>query len=305
MDSLNPFLVVPTSVAMLSGNEQAAYTWTSANLDDNRLRVPLEDSSVSPDTHQAPTVGVVHLGAWSSQIAFAQPPEGLVDGTFRLQIGSQVSWSLFARGFEGLGFEAIKLQHLLTAADDACADISPNSAVVPRALDYCFFAGYSESVPSELAHRQVEVHGPSVPAGDQLTRCMDSLRELVMPSKHVRNNCVEVHGNECGMQGNYQPRLPQGEAGRFVGSGLFKYPWQLLKLAPDGGSIDQFRGRASWLCSMSFSELVLYDAGLLDVEKDRKHTTLLPYYCFLSSYMILLLQGASAVYSRLHTTCPD
>lgn len=299
IQTVNPFLMSPASVAMLSDNEQAAYTWTSANLDNNRLRMPLVESD-SRDNRQTPTLGVVHLGDWSTQISFALPAEGVVDGAYRLHIGSQVSWNVFARGYEGLGFEAVKRRHLLTAADSACSSLSPNSAVVPRALEYCFFAGYSESVFSELAQRQVEVHGPSVPAGDQLARCMDGLRNLVLPSKHVIGACEEVNGDECGLQGHYQPRLPQGTAGHFVCSGLFKYSWELLKLADDGGSLSQFRSRANWLCSISFSELVLYDASLLEVDKDQKHTTLLPYSCFLAGYMLVLLQGGHGAIVLCH-----
>ena len=72
-------------------------------------------------------------------------------------------------------------------------------AVVPRALDYCLFAGYSEAVQVPLKkdgnnvvgeYVSVEIHGPAVPAGDQMERCMQSLRGLL----HIEKNtfCDEV-----------------------------------------------------------------------------------------------------------------
>ena len=76
----------------------------------------------------------------------------------------------------------------------------PSRAVVPRTLDYCFFAGYSEAVlvnvqeKKDLVEVSVEVHGPAVPAGDQLERCVDSLRELLNLDKNTE--CNEVYHGE-------------------------------------------------------------------------------------------------------------
>lgn len=262
-----------------------------------------------PDEHRVPsslpeqherghsdtsTVDSVYLGELSTQIAFRLSPSGAQDGLYRVQIGNNVdmSWTLYTHFYKDLGFDNVKTYHLSVAADDACEDISPNSAVVPRGLDYCLFAGYAESVMStQKPRRLVEMHGPSVPAGDQLDRCMNSLRVL-LDNKHARSSCREAYGSECAMQGAYQPPLPSGTASPFVGSGLFKYPWQLLKL-PSGHPVSllAFRDRAAWLCSMSFSDLVMYDAGLVDINKDHKYSALLPYSCFLTSYILVLLQG--------------
>lgn len=115
-------------------------------------------------------------------------------------------------------------------------------AVVPRALDYCFFAGYSEGVQvstvsapeqgykdkdkdsnnkknkgeenekedkggkgshedkekekEEMVQVSVEVHGPAVPAGDQLQRCADSLRGLLRTTTEGNAFCNEAFNGE-------------------------------------------------------------------------------------------------------------
>ena len=75
-------------------------------------------------------------------------------------------------------------------ADDAIAAIDPVSADVPEALNYCFFAGYSENVkPSSPdpyqsvgvnADTQVLISGPPVPAQDQFQRCLDTIQPLLV-----------------------------------------------------------------------------------------------------------------------------
>jgi hypothetical protein len=170
----------------------------------------------------------------------------------------------------------------------------PSEAVVPRALDYCFFAGYSEAVhlePTDLGGKlkhsvSVEVHGPAVPAGDQMDRCVQSLKSLLRKDRN--DFCLEAHDGECSMDGSYQPPLPRGNTGHFIGTSTYKYPWQFLQM-PAVGSVSQFRDAASNICSKSFNDIVLYDATLTYL-KTAKHSSLLPYYCFLTSYMVVLLE---------------
>jgi hypothetical protein len=91
------------------------------------------------------------------------------------------------------------------------------------------------------------------------------------------------------MSGAYQPPLPQGnEAGHFIGTSTYKYPWQFLQM-PAVGTVSQFKEAASDICSKSFNDIVLYDATLTYL-KTTKHSSLLPYYCFLSSYIVVLLE---------------
>lgn len=288
--SATTFLTGPASVQVLPGNQQAAFTWTAVNLEGTDT---LSQSST--------TVGSVHLGDESSQIAFVQPPEGVLEGSYRLQVGSSLSWDLYSHSYSGAGFNSVKKSHLSGAADAACRELSSEaSAVVPRFLEYCFFAGYSESVTCSKANsrRPVEIHGPPVPASDQLYRCVGSLQDR-LSTRHADERCQELFGHkECGMQGSYQPQLPRGPEGHFVGSGLFQYSWQLLKLGTESAvTLGKVRGRAETLCAMSFSDLVMYDAGLIDVNKNEKHNELLPYSCFLTSYMLVLLQSMSMTHA--------
>ena len=94
------------------------------------------------------------------------------------------------------------------------------------------------------------------------------------------------------MNGAYQPPLPQGGtadgAGHFVGTSTYQYPWQFLQM-PAVGTLPQFKEAAANICSKSFNDIVLYDAALTYI-KTPKHSSLLPYYCFLSSYIVVLLE---------------
>ena len=57
---------------------------------------------------------------------------------------------------------------------------------------------------------------------------------------------------------------------------------------PPVGTVTQFRDAASVICSKSFNDIVLYDATLTYI-KPPMHSTILPYYCLLSSYIVILL----------------
>lgn len=87
------------------------------------------------------------------------------------------------------------------------------------------------------------------------------------------------------MNGAYQPPLPHGH---FIGASTYQYPWQFLQM-PATGTLPQFKEAAASICSKSFNDIVLYDATLTYM-KNPKHSSLLPYYCFLSSYIVVLLE---------------
>mmetsp|Transcript_24843 Transcript_24843/g.36642 ORF Transcript_24843/g.36642 Transcript_24843/m.36642 type:complete len:561 (-) Transcript_24843:188-1870(-) len=297
--TLSPFHFQDDFVQMLSGEEEAAFHWTAVN---HALDILLPSYGRRQLSH---TLGVIYLGDSSTHIAFSRPVDmPLAEGAYRVQLAGSAHWDLYVRAYTSYGFENIRSMHLANVADAAADSVSEGSAVVPRALEYCFYAGYSESVLTSISPRKsVEVHGPSVPAGDQLARCMDGISGQFHTKRSAY--CQDVYGGQCGLAGAYQPSLA-GHNGvtKFVVSGLIKYSWQLLKM-PGTSSLEKLKEKATKLCSMSFSDLVLYDAGLTDVIKDQRHAELLPYSCFLAGYMVTLLEDGYDFIGNSTFTLPD
>ena len=164
-----------------------------------------------------------------------------------------------------------------------------NSAEVPKVLNYCFFAGYSENVyPSVLAYNdqqvlisgRLDIHvvcivticmwvwiwvlsciyanvlyiiivihtlytvyirifyyyilypyiyallwftllvstGPPVPAQDQFSRCIETIKPLLV--KYNNDYCNVVYNGQCSINGAYQPSVAEPNERRFIGKVL-------------------------------------------------------------------------------------
>jgi hypothetical protein len=56
-----------------------------------------------------------------------------------------------------------------------------------------------------------------------------------------------------------------------------------LLVSSSAGTLEEFKDKAGEMCSMSYEEIKAYNPGSDDDK-------LLPYYCFLSSYIVVLLE---------------
>lgn len=157
--------------------------------------------------------------------------------------------------------------------------------------DHCFFSGYKEVVRTTAVTKngtksltEVSVRGPKKPKDNQFDICAESLKPLLQ--KQLNSFCLTVYDGDCSMDGFYQPKLPDGRNGHFVASAMYKYPWYFLKM-PETSTIQEFKNRAQGLCAMTYEEVVQYSASLkTQVKKDG----IVQYYCFLSSYITVLLE---------------
>lgn len=160
-----------------------------------------------------------------------------------------------------------------------------------QAEDPCFFSGYEEEVttPTVLlngssAMARVSVAGPRLAYPDQFNVCMESLKPLLQ--KQLNSFCMEVYDGECSMDGFYQPQLPSGRNGHFIASAMYKYPWYFLQM-PETSTIRHFKSRAEDICALSYRDVLKYNDNLgTSVKKDDN----VKYYCFLSSYISVLLE---------------
>lgn len=74
-----------------------------------------------------------------------------------------------------------------------------------------------------------------------------------------------------------------------------RYAWNFAQM-PIEGSLKEFRKKSKAVCQMTYAEARKYrkslNATLYKLNGDNAETdTLMPYYCFLSAYSLLLLQG--------------
>lgn len=172
---------------------------------------------------------------------------------------------------------------------------------MPSSLTFCFHAGYSEytsyALPSSMRRSdraesaRVEIVGPAAPTYDQAQRCRESLRPLML--KDIGDFCRLANNGECSIGGAYQPPIPSAvdPRGKFVGVSSYRYAWEFLQL-PRSATLKQFKLRSEHICSLSFGDLLLYFSsnGFNMIRSNDIHE-FLPYFCFLSSYVIVLVEG--------------
>ena len=177
---------------------------------------------------------------------------------------------------------------------------------MPSSLTFCFHAGYSEYTTYTLPYSmkrsdtdsiRVEIVGPAAPTYDQAERCRESLRPLML--KDIGSFCRMANNGECSIGGAYQPPIPEANdpRGRFVGVSSYRYAWEFLQL-PRSATLKQFKLKSEQICSLSFGDLLLYFSsnGFNMIRTNDIHE-FLPYFCFLSSYIIVLIEGDSVIYS--------
>jgi hypothetical protein len=190
------------------------------------------------------------------------------------------------------GHNSARERHLQVSAESAL------NSKVSEVVDNCFFSGYEESVSAPAASRNgstanglVTVKGPKHASADQFSICTDSLRPLLQ--KNLNSFCDTVYDGECSMDGFYQPKLPNGRNGHFIASAMFKYPWYFLEM-PQTATINDFQRKAQDMCAMSYRDVLKYNDNLnTTVKKDE----IVQYYCFLSSYITVLLECEFSVLS--------
>lgn len=281
------------------------------------------------------TFGTLDLGGASTQIAFFVPSQDISEGLYKLQIGSQKQWNVYAKSFLTFGVHSARLRHCHLLADAAVQRLKPNyikqrnathtllaqaaqavravtteraggkRALLPlpaapqqqaqqkaadysNVVNYCFHAGYSEIATDSSGKATIELMGPELPLADQLARCIDSIRPLM--EIEFDAFCMNIHHGDCSIAGSYQPPLPKGRHGHFIGTSTYALPWRFLML-PDTAPLDLVASKASAICQMNFNDILFYyETNRLSMG-DADVGTSIPYFCFLTSYILVLLQG--------------
>lgn len=283
-----PFFFQYDFARVLSGEEEAAFSWTAVNFLMGAL-LPHLSGTGDVITPSIDTFGTVDLGGASTQISFFVPSQDISDGLFKLQIGSQRHWNIYVKSFLQFGYNSAQLRHFTDLANYGYQNNDKH------VVDNCLFSGYDypTKVTDSTGTFKVSIRGPDSSSKKQFSNCYDSLRSLMLLGSNTF--CDFAFHGECSMNGAYQPQLPVGANGHFLGTSTFKYPWSFLNMPPTA-TLKEFSKKVEWLCSLTYSELLDYNKNNNYGIKNSQHTTLLPNYCYMSSYILILLKGIS-IYS--------
>jgi hypothetical protein len=203
---------------------------------------------------------------------------------------AHIAWRLYTKTFMEFGYRSMLSRHISYLVDVAN---SPETPGVPFVIDYCYYAGFGAYGNSEnYPGLEVRITGPPVPAQDQFDRCMAAL----MPQLTTYSNgyCSSTYGQEyCSINDAYQPSLYNNYTGKqlpFYGTSEgFYLAWKILVL-PETASLAEYRINAEYVCYMSFSQAIdYYSSHSFFNDPDPELSNLLPNYCFVVSYVYLLL----------------
>lgn len=290
--AFNPFLFRPDMARVISGEEEAAYSWAAMNfLMGVLLPATQGTGTVDVASLNTTTFGTLDLGGASSQIAFFLPSQDISEGLFKLHIGAQKHWNIYTKSYLTFGQQSARERHLQLLADLSPDKSGPaNGTTVSKesVLNFCFHAGYAEEVATYSAssrwRRVVRVVGPTLPARDQFDRCSSLLRPL-MEEDHS-DFCDTVYDGQCSIYGSYQPAIPTDQ--RFIGTSSYKYAWNILML-PDTARLKDYKEKARFVCSLSYADAGVYSASNSMMLSDDKLLLNVPYFCFISTYTYVLL----------------
>jgi len=281
-----PFYFQFDFARVMSGEEEAVFSWASANYLFGTLlqSIPGSGAVLKPING---TFGTIDLGGASAQISFFVPSQDISEGLFKLQIGSQRHWNVYSKSFLSYGHNSARQRHLQSIANMAYNDGTDSNSI----STHCYFSGFEEDFVATIqkTHSVVEetvtIRGPHTSHNHQFDDCYEMIIPLL--KKELNVFCNVVYDNQCSMDGFYQPALPTGKIdGHFIASATYKYAWAFLRM-PQGGSLTLFKERAREICSLDYTEIKKYHKSL---NTTMKKDELLPYYCFITTYVAILLE---------------
>lgn len=301
-----PFFFRDDFARVISGEEEAIFSWSATNFLMGTLLPNSQGiGEVTDDVNS--TYGTLDLGGASTQIAFFVPSQDISEGLYKLQLGGQKQWNVYTKSFLQFGVNSARLRHTQTLVDNHITSIGGlntaiNSNTRYSVINQCYPSGYSEIAQDSTGTLTVDLTGPPTEHTGQLTACRASLKPLM--EREVGKFCDKVYHGDCSIAGAYQPPVPTGEHGHFIGTSSYKYPWSFLQL-PKTATLDALAEKSINICAMNLGELNFYyqtnfnsqPGGDMDKLGDQ-----LPYYCFLSSYVLTLLEGKPVLILLLYVS---
>ena len=122
-DSFCPFYFHHSMARVISGEEEAVFSWACMNFLFGNL-IPESEGlgSATGGGNLTTSYGTIDLGGSSTQIAFYLPSEDLMEGLYKLQIGGQKHWNIYAKSFLKFGLNSARRRHFQYLAALAIAE---------------------------------------------------------------------------------------------------------------------------------------------------------------------------------------
>eukprot|EP00466_Bigelowiella_natans_P007324 jgi/Bigna1/84448/fgenesh1_pg.139_\ len=231
---------------VISGEEEAAYAWTAINYATGAL---LKYSWGSGTASPLNAYGSLELGGASAQIAFYDSNEDILANLFKVQVGQQRHWNIYAHSFLHYGQNSARRRMWGKLAEDVGCykekefkKLQENGKAC-SIRDYCLPKGY--------------VYPPYlVPASSDGEAGVPPPFGILERPKHM----VHVFAQRAGV---YQPPLPyeKGPFGKFFLFGGYHDIWSFLNLSSTS-TLREFKKRGEMICNMDFVQLTKYNIAL-------------------------------------------
>ncbi len=110
--TFNPFYFHYSMARVISGEEEAVFSWACMNFLFGNL-IPESEGlgSVTGSSNMSQSFGTLDLGGSSTQIAFYLPSEDIMEGLYKLQIGGQKHWNVYTKSFLKFGITSARRRH--------------------------------------------------------------------------------------------------------------------------------------------------------------------------------------------------
>lgn len=333
--SLCPFYFHESMARIISGEEEAVFSWACMNFLFGNLIPESEGLGTVTGNNISQSFGTIDLGGASTQIAFYLPSEDLMEGLYKLQIGGQKHWNVYTKSFLKFGlnsarrrhFEYLAMEHLrrmgITGDHAIIAHIAEEKQVSGNYMvevdNPCFHQGFSEVAfglnavtspkyaSSSLLDLSMKTSGTA--SGKPYTLREDDTysydlsrfqkcREALIPlmEKDKDDYCDEAYHGECSIGGQYQPAIPRIQ--HFMGTSSYKVPWAILRL-PQNASLELLRERAIQVCSLDYGQVQQYSKDYNISAREEK------YYCFSAVYALVLLEDGYGFWPNASVTVVD
>jgi len=122
--SFNPFMFKREMARVISGEEEAVFSWACMNFLKGNLIPASQGMGQVTKAHANGSFGTLDLGGSSTQIAFFLPSEDYMEGLYKLQIGGQKHWNVYTKSFLQFGINSARRRMFRLLATNAVAAIA-------------------------------------------------------------------------------------------------------------------------------------------------------------------------------------
>ena len=179
--SVNPFYFKRDMARVISGEEEAVFSWACINFLKGNLIPASTGIGAVTQTHVNASFGTLDLGGSSTQIAFFLPNEDYMEGLYRLQIGGQRYWNVYTKSFLQFGINSSRKRMFRLLANNAMSALA--YAHSTASMDSETLLNASKGVDIGPNHVDAALGGARMPLA-ALAQLLDKQRTLVL-----RNPC--------------------------------------------------------------------------------------------------------------------